>query len=291
MRDPFVATLPEEGRYLLFGTTDPDCWRGRGVGFDAYSSADLEDWEGPIPAFRPEPGFWATTNFWAPEAHRYEGRWYLFASFKAEGRARATQVLAADRPEGPYRAHSPEPLTPPDWECLDGSLHVDAQGAPWLVFCHEWVQVRDGEVCALPLSRDLRRPAGPPVLLFRGSEAPWSRPHRRKDGSLDPLMRVTDGPFAHRTASGELFLLWSSFSDSGYAMGVARSEGGTILGPWRQAERPIADSDSGHGMLFRSLSGALVATWHSPNATPDERPAFFEARELPGSIAIGRRLG
>lgn len=291
LRDPFVVTLPEEGRYLLFGTTDPDCWRGPGIGFDVYSGDDLEEWEGPRPAFRPEPGFWASHNFWAPEAHFFEGRWYLLASFKAEGRCRATQALVADDPMGPYRVHSPEPLTPPGWECLDGTLHVDEGGSPWLVFCHEWVQTRDGEVCAMPLERDLSRASGEPILLFRGSEAPWTRPHRRKDGSLDPLMRVTDGPFLHRTASGELLLLWSSFSDSGYAMGAARSGSGTIRGPWIQEERPLADLDSGHGMLFRTLSGGLAATWHSPNASPEERPAFFAAEEQGGRVVLGGRLG
>jgi arabinan endo-1,5-alpha-L-arabinosidase len=290
MRDPFVVTQPEEGRYLLFGTTDPDCWKGPGIGFDAYVSRDLEDWDGPFPAFRPESGFWGDMNFWAPEAHFYGGRWYIFASFKAEGRVRATQALAAEDPIGPYRVHSPGPLTPADWECLDGTLHVDASGDPWLVFCHEWVQTRDGEVCAVRLRKDLRAPEGNPVLLFKGSEAPWTRPHRRKDGSLDPGMRVTDGPFLHRTKSGGLLLLWSSFSDSGYAMGAARSASGTILGPWAQEEKPIADTDSGHGMVFRDFGGELVATWHSPNQTPLERPAFFRAEERGGTLVLGGRI-
>jgi beta-xylosidase len=291
MRDPFVLAQPDKGRYLLFGTTDPDCWKGPGIGFDVFAGSDLENWEGPFPAFRPESGFWGEKNFWAPEAHFFEGRWYILASFKAEGRVRATQALVADDPMGPYRLHSPEPLTPPDWECLDGTLHVDAAGDPWLVFCHEWVQVRDGEIRALRLRRDLRAPDGSPSLLFKGSEAPWTRPHRRKDGSLDPLMRVTDGPFLHRTSAGDLLLLWSSFSDSGYAMGIARSKSGSILGPWTQEERPIADSDSGHGMVFRALDGALVATWHSPNETPLERPAFFRVEERGGSIVLGGRIG
>jgi len=289
MRDPFVLAQPEKGRYLLFGTTDPDCWKGPGVGFDVYVGSSLEDWDGPYPAFRPEPGFWGANNFWAPEIHGYHGRWYMLASFKAEGRSRATQALVADDPMGPYRVHSPEPLTPPSWECLDGTLHVDASGEPWLVFCHEWVQTRDGEIRAMRLRRDLKEPDGPPILLFKGSEAPWTRPHRRKDGSLDPQMRVTDGPFLHRSSAGDLLLLWSSFSDSGYAMGIARSASGTVLGPWIQEERPIADTDSGHGMVFRSLDGGLVATWHSPNATPLERPAFFSAEERDGSIVLGGR--
>jgi hypothetical protein len=231
LRDPFVLPLATERTYCLFGTTDPDPWKGPGTGFDVYVGADLQHWEEPQPAFRPEPGFWATTNFWAPEAHVYQGGCYLFASFKAEGERRGTQILAAGSPRGPYRVHSPAPVTPRAWECLDGTLHVDGQGLPWLVFCHEWVQVRDGEICAVRLSENLKQPAGDPRVLFRASEARWTRPPSRRGAAPDPPDRVTDGPFLQRTRDGALLMLWSSFSDSGYALGVARSVGGASRGP------------------------------------------------------------
>ncbi len=290
IRDPFVVAQREHRRYLLFGTTDSDCWKGPALGFDVYIGHDLRRWDGPFPAFRPEVGFWATMNFWAPEVHAFKDRWYMLASFKAEGLARGTQALVADEPLGPFRVHSPEPLTPSSWECLDGTLYVDECGKPWLVFCHEWVQVRDGEVCAMRLTDDLCAAAAEPLILFKGSDAPWTRPHRRKDGSLDPGMRVTDGPFVYRASSGELLILWSSFTDTGYAMGIARSASGSIIGPWSHDERPIADNDSGHGMLFRDLEGKLVATWHAPNRTPDERPVFFSVEDRHGILKIGERI-
>lgn len=283
MRDPYVLARPDEGRCYLFGTTDENPWRGPGTGFDVYVGNGLEAWEGPYPAFRPEADFWGKENFWAPEVHEYRGSFYLFASFAAEGRRRATQILRADAPMGPYFVHSAEPVTPPDWECLDGTLYVDEAGDPWVVFCHEWVQTVDGEVCARRLKADLSGPEGDPVLLFRGSEAAWTRPHRRRDGSMDPRSRVTDGPFLHRHGDGSLLLLWSSFTGSGYAMGYARSVSG-ILGPWVQAERPLVDSDGGHGMIFRGLDGRLYLTFHSPNDTPNERFRYRPVRECAGGL-------
>ncbi|WP_420869776.1 family 43 glycosylhydrolase [Cohnella ginsengisoli] len=106
------------------------------------------------------PGSGGTENFWAPEVHRWRGMYYMFASFKAPGRRRATQILAADGPLGPFRPLSDRPATPPDWECLDGTLYVDRQGEPWIVFCREWLQVTDGEMYALRLSADLAETAG-----------------------------------------------------------------------------------------------------------------------------------
>ncbi|GAB4004108.1 hypothetical protein GCM10029992_48090 [Glycomyces albus] len=205
IRDPFVLRVPEQDRYYLFGSTDPNIWSGPATGFDTYWSTDLADWHGPIPAFRPGPDFWSRTQYWAPEVHRYGGAYYMFATFTAEGRRRGTQVLRAESPEGPYEPWSDGPLTPRDWECLDGTLHVE-DGRPHMVFCHEWKDVGDGEVRSVRLTPDLRGTIGEPELLFSASQAPWARPLDRPG----PTAHVTDGPFLHRNADGTLLMLWSS---------------------------------------------------------------------------------
>ncbi|MBN2001914.1 MAG: family 43 glycosylhydrolase [Anaerolineae bacterium] len=284
IRDPFVLPVPEEKLYYLFGTTDPDPWKGAGVGFDTYQSADLETWEGPLCAFRPEKGFWATRNFWAPEVHRYGGFYYMFASFIAPERRRGTQILRSAHPGGPYLPHSDGPVTPKDWACLDGTLYVDEEGAPWIVFCHEWVQVHDGEICALRLAPDLAQSIGEPRLLFKGSAAAWTKSLPRRDGSGIVDARVTDGPFAHKTAKGGLILLWSSLSPAGYALGAAVSESGSLFGPWVQEEKPLVDVDGGHGMVFQSFDGRLYLTYHKPNNTPMERFHYVELLERGNSL-------
>ena len=282
IRDPFVLRHDGEGCYYLFGSTDKDIWKSKGTGFDAYRSTDLENWEGPFPAFRPEPGFWADRNFWAPEVHEYRGRYYMFATFKAEGVCRGTQILAADHPLGPFRPHSDGPVTPRDWECLDGTLYVDGDGRPWMVFCHEWVQIYNGTICALPLSEDLREAAGEPVELFAAKDAPWTEPVKGGAGY------VTDGPFLYRSRDGQLLMLWSSFRHGKYAQGVARSVSGDVLGPWVQEEEPLYNDDGGHGMLFRTFDDRLMLTLHAPNKTPDERMVLIELEESAGRLRLVR---
>jgi arabinan endo-1,5-alpha-L-arabinosidase len=98
IRDPYIYPDQESRTYYMFGTTDEDCWHGPGQGFDCYSSKDLLEWEGPIPAFRPAHDFWGKENFWAPEVHKFNGRFYMFASFIAPNRYRGTQILAAELP-------------------------------------------------------------------------------------------------------------------------------------------------------------------------------------------------
>lgn len=280
IRDPFV--LVDEGRYWLFGSTDVNIWSGPATGFDTYWSDDLREWHGPLPAFRPAREFWSHTQYWAPEVHRYDESFYMFATFTAEGRRRGTQVLRADRPEGPYEPWSDGPLTPREWECLDGTLHVE-DDIPYLVFCHEWKDVGDGEVHVIRLSDDLRTAVGAPRLLFRASEAPWARSISRPEFSR---VFITDGPSLHRTRDGRLLMLWSSFGDSGYAMGVATSESHSIIGPWSQSGHAIWPADGGHGMIFADADGELFLALHTPNRTPEERARFFALEETDEGLEL-----
>lgn len=279
IRDPFILVEEEEQAYYLFGTTDANVWSGRATGFDVYRSSDLEQWEGPFVAFRPEPDFWADRHYWAPEVYCYEDRYYMFASFKSETECRGTQVLIADSPIGPFVPLTKAPVTPAGWECLDGTLHIDEAGHPWMVFCHEWIQVQDGKMYAMPLTADLREAAGEPVLLFAASEAPWT-----VAGGDDRNVYVTDGPFLFSNKESQLLMLWSSGSKNGYAIGIARSESGSVLGPWKQDEETLFPEDGGHGMLFRALSGELMLAMHAPNNQPDERAVFIEVEEQQGTL-------
>ena len=264
VRDPYIVPIKETGKYYLFGTTDTDPWNA-GEGFLVYESEDLEHWSEPKWAFLPPEGFWANQNFWAPEVHHFNGYWYIFASFKAEGVCRGTQILRSESVTGHYVPISDGPVTPRDWECLDGTLHVDENGKPWMVFCHEWVQVHDGEICCIPLSDDLTHAIGEPTLLFRASEGPWVVPLWNSKDNY-----VTDGPFLYRSNNGALRMLWSSFSTEDYTISYAESQSGTIFGPWIQHESGVV-VNGGHGMVFDTFDGRTLLSIHSPNASPLER--------------------
>lgn len=285
LRDPFVVPDPARGRYLLFGTTGfGEAAHG---GFLVHTSTDLATWSDPQPALTVAAGPEGATHFWAPEVHAHRGRWYLFGTFShgepGHPVRRYTAVAVADDPVGPYAMLTGEPLTPADWLAIDGTLHLEADGTPWLVFVHEWVQVTDGAIAAAPLTPDLRVLAAEPRRLFRASEAPWSLPQTWGGHSG---YRVTDGPWLHRTATGVLLMLWSSFGKGGYLTGVARSTSGHILGPWLQEETPLFSHDGGHPMLFGDFAGAQRLALHSPNTPGQERAEFFRIRETATSLVL-----
>ncbi len=268
IRDPFVLPVAGEQRYYLYGTGSPLGEKG----FDAYRSPDLKHWEGPFAVMRPPKDFWADRHFWAPEVHEWRGKYYLFATFAREYPVRGTQICVSDSPEGPFQPLGDGPQTPRDWQCLDGTLYIDPQGAPWMVFCHEWTQVGDGEICAIALSDDLSESVGEPKVLFRASEVTWGgvSKHERFEG------RVTDGPFLHRLSSGALVMLWSTFNGKlDYCVAIARSETGSITGPWKHDPQPFFKGDGGHPMLFRTFDGKLTLSIHQPNKGRRERARFI----------------
>lgn len=279
IRDPFILT--EGGKYYMYGTRGEAAWTtepGDIFGFDVYVSEDLENWNGPTCVFSPDEDFWGKFNFWAPEVHKYKGAYYMFASFKDDGVCRGTQILRAETPMGPFVPHSDGAATPKDWECLDGTLHVEPDGTPYMVFCHEWLQVKDGEMCAVRLSDDLKTAVGEPVVLFRASQPAWAVKER-------PTF-VTDGPFMYRTQSGRLVMLWSSSAKDGYCEALSYSDNGSIFGNWSHDERLLFSKDGGHGMIFNKLDGTLTFVCHQPNKNPLERPFFVELCEKDDTVFV-----
>jgi hypothetical protein len=73
-------------------------------------------------------------------------------------------------------------------------------------------------------------------------------------------------------------MLWSSFGDEGYAMGIALSESGSIAGPWRQHDQPLWARNGGHGMVLIRSDGTSLLVFHWPDETPHERVKIARCR-------------
>lgn len=267
IRDPYIYV--ENDVAYMVGTTHESAWGGDACGFCGYRSHDLENFEGPFVLFEANDSFWADKDFWAPELHKYNGKYYIFASFKSETRHRASQVLVCDEPFGRYVPLGDQ-ITPKDWECLDATLYIEDNVA-YTVFCHEWLQCVDGEMVLAQLNDTLDGFKKAPELIFKASSAPWIS---RFEGDN----YITDGPFIKKLSNGNLVMLWSSFCQTGYALGMAVSRNG-IHGPWTHVEKPLFAKNGGHGMVFDFKGNTYIAL-HCPNdPNGAERACFFPVKE------------
>ncbi len=260
IRDPFI--LYENGKYYLYGTRARGFGRRTG-GFDVYISEDLENWSDPSECFDSEKHGLNSDANWAPEVHKYNGKYYMFATFTQENGLRGTYSLCSDSPTGPFVPHSDGALTPHEWECLDGTLYIDEEGAPYLIFCHEHTQIIDGTICFARLNDDLTALEGEVVTLFCASS--YDRVDATGGGHY-----VTDGPFIYRSKTGEIFMIWSSFTKGNYAEFVLKFNDGK-LGLEFEHMSPLLENDGGHGMIFSDGKNTYF-TYHTPNKSLLERP-------------------
>lgn len=274
IRDPFV--LKSNGKYYLYGTRGQTAWTSA-QGLDVYVSEDLVNWSEPHECFSVPENFWADKEIWAPEVHIYNGSFYMFVTFRSEERDRATQILKSDSPMGPFLPFTDDAITPVGWRCLDGTFYVDKNGEPYIVFCREWQQVKDGQICAMKLTKDLSAPAGEPWILFKGSDPDWA------DKTRETF--ITDGPFMYRTECGRLLMIWSTFTPSGYVQAVTSSDNGEIDGNWTHEEL-LFEKNGGHGMIFEDFGGVKHLILHSPNENPKERPVLFDLTEENGKLKL-----
>ena len=244
-----------------------------GTGGKLWKSKDLRYWDGPYTVAETDPASWMGPEpmIWAAELHPYKGKYYYFATFTNpdvkigsfrgnEIERRACHVLVSDKAEGPYRPMEDKTYLPAEKPTLDGTLWVDTDGKPYMVYCYEWLQTWDGTIEKIELKPDLSGSMGEGQLLFRASDSPWSR--EVIDGDT-VASKVTDGPYLFRTQTGRLGMIWTSWIYDVYTQGVAYSESGTLDGPWVQKEQPITPPNFGHGMLFRTFDGQLLMSVHS----------------------------
>lgn len=295
IRDPYI--LPDAGtkQYYMYRTAKVSTPDGKTVGgVEVLKSKDLAHWEEPVQVLTVPADNWTTGYIWAPEVHFYKGRYYLFATLTSdviwkkndsqEYPFRGTQIFWSKSPEGPFLPFEGRlPHTPMDEMALDGTLWVE-NGTPYMIYCHEWVQIQDGTMKLMPLKPDLSAPAGPSIRLFNSSAAPWST--GLDMGKADKCY-VTDGCFLYKTKTGKLLMIWSSFLNGEYAIGIAESVTGRVIGPWKQQPDPIFTRHGGHGMIFTDFDGRLCLVFHGPNSPEgSERAHIVELEDRGDTLKV-----
>ena len=296
MSDPFVLADDATKTYYMTGT-----------GGMLWKSKDLARWSGPYRVTEVDTTSWMGPRpmIWAAEIHKYHGKYYYFATFTNHAvkidtvmgnviERRACHVLVSDKAEGPYRPIPGGDATylPADRPTLDASLWIEPDGKPYMIYCHEWLQNRNGTVECIPLKPDFSGTTGDAKILFRASDSPWSRESTDEEHVRRPNM-VTDGPWLFRTKTGRLGMLWTSWIGKTYTQGVAYSQSDRLEGPWIQEQHPITPPNFGHGMMFRTFDGRLLMSIHSHSVSNRgqyvRHPCFFTLDDKGDKLKVGQQ--
>lgn len=290
LSDPFILADTKTSMYYMTGT-----------GGLMWKSKDLKLWDGPYNVVQTDPNSWMGPKpmIWAAELHQYKGKYYYFATFTNrathigtyrgnEIERRASHILVSDKPDGTYVPMQDSIYLPVNKPTLDGTFWVDKDGKPYMVYCYEWLQNRNGTIEKIELKSDLSGSLGEGKVLFRASDSPWSR---EKENGVEKPNKVTDGPYLFRTGTGRLGMIWTSWIYDVYTQGVAYSRSGTLDGPWIQQKKPLTPPNFGHGMLFRTLEGKWLMSVHSHkniNGHYLRIPHLFEVDLSGDKLVIGK---
>lgn len=256
--DPFILQDGED--FYAYAT------QNSAAGFQVMTSKNLVEWTHLGGVNVPD---WSDGQLWAPEVHRWKGKWYMLFSARDKGsRKRDLGVSIAEDPKGPFRFLSKlvegtsENPGPDENGAIDGTLHVEGR-RPYLLFIRE---APPRAIKIVQLSDDLTRTVGERRVLLT-----TDRPIEQ--GILDaPTLVKRDGVYWLFYSSG-----WfqSSKNDANYRVWAARSN--SLFGPYGKPKEPVLAGregevySPGHQSVFRLKTGEWWIAYHAWNAEGEPR--------------------
>ena len=219
IRDPFVLPDPATQTYFIYSSTD---WGSEAE--QQTQGGDRLSQQGPRKLGNADAGLRSAGRTLGPRIH-LGARSASLTTASTTSSSRSPRRTCCPRPTGPStepqtRHRNPRrrpargtvsrpspirPQTPHDWMSLDGTLWVE-DGVPYMVFCHEWIQITDGSMELVRLKDDLSAPVGEPGNCStrrrrpgRDAAATWAS--CLKANVITPPSRTAPGCTGRRTAS------------------------------------------------------------------------------------------
>lgn len=312
--DPYILN-DANGKYYMYGT-------GGGVedGFATYSSSDLVNWEFEGQVYEGnKDDSWAAGDFWAPEVYKFNEKYYMFFSAQWENNPNdelenfKIGVAVSEKPTGPFKEVSDEPLFDPGYPVIDANVFKDDNEKFYLYYsrvCYkhpveseiaDWArekgwydEIEESWVYGIELKSDFSGVIGEPELLLRppktmdDKNAEWES---RSVTSKEVNRRWTEGSYTFKH-DGTYYMMYSAnyYGGENYAVGYATAS--SPLGPYTKANNnPILEKNTqdggevtgtGHNSLvFSKDSTQIYAVYHGrTESTGDERVVFIDKMKI-----------
>jgi GH43 family beta-xylosidase len=264
MADPFV--LKHEGLYYAYGTAPGGA---DGMQIPVLRSPDMVEWQALGHALTPPQGAGTDAHYWAPEVAFHDGRFYMYYSFGSapEGTDQKLRVAVADDPAGPF-VDAGKILVPSQLFSIDAHPFCDSQGAWWLFYCVDFLELSDdhrvGTGIVVDRLVDMTTLAGEPKVVVRPHED-WHvfRKGRTMYGRVYDWHTVEGASVQMQDGMYYCFYSGGAWEKENYGVSYVVS---------RHPEGPYRRPEGGHeALLMRTpKTGELVGPGHNSFTTsPD----------------------
>ena len=269
--DPWV--IAQDGLYYYMNST--------GENLTIWKTSDITDLahaEKKI-VWTPPPTGPYSKELWAPELHRFDGKWYIYFAAD-EGRNEGHRIYVVENPaadplQGTWTFKGKVGDATDKW-AIDASVFED-KGKRYIVWSG-WEGDSDGEqriyIAHLknPWTVDSKR------VLLSYPQYPWEHVGDLLDRPSMPHVNVNEGPEILQH-DGDIFLVYSGSAcwTDYYELGVVRAKSGANLldaASWSKYDHPFFKQDRaahvfgpGHNGFFKSPDGK--EDWIIYHANPE----------------------
>ena len=204
LHDPYVLADETTRTYYLYTQNVASLSGASGGGTMVYRSKNLVNWSDPTKVYAIETDGWARqqNGAWAPEVHKYNGRYYLFTTIH-----NSQQVIATASTQGQACGNCGQVLAEPDLPgdgdrgrgLADGPVHPARQDQ-----AGHAAQLHDARRHALRRGRQavdgLRARVDPEDRRHDGGDPAHERPDGRRGRPDLPVQGVRRAVVRHRAA-------------------------------------------------------------------------------------------
>ena len=254
--------IEHEGTYYLYSTG--------GTKLSVRTSKNLKSWSSSKQIFALSQTSWGVEKCWAPEVHKYNGKFYLFFCGTDSKGIFHGSVAVCDTPDGTFVPVTDQPLLNFSYSVIDLSLFVDDDGRTYIFYSKDCStnKINGKKVSqsfGVEVSNDFTRLIGEPVLCSEPTQA-WE--------TVSGNTIWNEGPVVFKR-NGTYYLLFSAnyYQSKDYAVGYCTSD--TVLGLYNKPKDSCilkgngeTITGSGHcNLLF--IGDEIYLTYHSHTVPPN----------------------
>jgi len=230
-----------------------------------YSTKDMVNWTDHGKVFSLEDIAWADDRAWAPQAVERNGKFYIYCPVHKKNGGMAIAVGVSDSPTGPFKDIGAPLVNEGDWNDIDPTVFIDADGQTYLYFGNP-------ELRYVLLNEDM--------VSYNKEVGVVKVPMTTESfgtGGQSTGTTYAEGPWFYKR-DGIYYMVYAAFAKGQGSEHLAYSTSDSPTGPW--VYRGVLMDEKGG--TFTNHPGVIDFKGHSY--------LFYHTQELPGGNLFHRSV-